>query len=110
MEVIDLFILMIVGHILCDFSLQSDFIAKGKLGKIEHVPGWFIMGCHCFLHAASIFLITSNPFLTLGEFVAHYVIDNAKKYQVIGFLTDQFLHVYVKLIWLGIYFYLQEVK
>lgn len=94
-------LLLFAGHAICDYSLQSDFIAKGKNFNTP-VPGmaWQqIMLAHCLAHMGMVLLITGNPWLALAELVIHYVTDWAKCDGKINFNQDQFIHYACKILW-----------
>ena len=95
--------LLICGHFLVDYALQSEFIAKAK-NRNQPIPGidWqWVMTAHCAMHAGVVYLITGSILLGLIEFVAHFVIDVTKCDVKITFNEDQYLHIVTKvLIWL----------
>ncbi len=95
-----IFYLLLLGHLLGDFVLQTDSIAENK-GKYRR---WIAL--HAFIVTLCIFAL-ALPFgaLTLGlvllNGVIHYFIDyykpviikTLKMSELMGFLTDQLLHV-----------------
>lgn len=98
---------MLVGHALCDYPLQGDFLARAK-NRANPLPGvpW-IHGLlpHAALHAGAVALVTGSVWLGLAEFIAHCLIDDAKCTGRFGFSPstdfhiDQGLHVLCKIAW-----------
>lgn len=82
---------LVLCHLIGDYVLQSDYIAKTK-GE-----NWY----HLFVHSALYCL----PFLIVYEtsafplFLSHMFIDAMKaRYKQIGYVMDQFLHYLVLMI------------
>jgi len=108
---IELFVYLIMGHALADFSLQTQPMAEGKnrnrpvdLSKIP--PGqkiqtvWpYWMGAHCLIHGGMVALITGYFALGVCEVVAHLMIDILKCENRTGIHTDQALHFFCKIVW-----------
>ena len=94
-------ILLFAGHALCDYPLQGDFLARGKNHKqpIAGVPWWQCLFAHAAIHGGMVALVTGSWELGLLEFILHTAIDHAKCEGLIGFNTDQALHVACKLLW-----------
>lgn len=102
---------MMVGHALCDFSLQSDFIAKGKnrnrpIDMASVPPGqkpqriWFYcLLSHALIHGGAVWLLTGSVWLGAAETVVHWCIDFAKCENWTGIHSDQAMHAACKLIW-----------
>lgn len=97
----NLFFLLIFGHVLADFPLQGDFLAKYKnLNFIRNAalegPWWLVMSSHCYIHAAIVGLLTGSYLCGIVEFISHFVIDTMKTKKWISFGLDQALHVLCK--------------
>lgn len=103
--VLMLFILfwLLVGHALCDYPLQGDWLSRAKNPALSLVPGESIwigaLSCHAMIHAGAVALVTQSLFLGALEFVAHFVIDLAKCGGRLSYNADQTLHVLCKLAW-----------
>ena len=100
--------LLIAFHFVCDYSLQSDFIAVGKNPNnptTNGVPWYWIMWSHCFVHGAAVALITNSVILGAGEVLIHFVIDMSKCKKLINADVDQIAHLLCKLVWIGVYCY-----
>jgi hypothetical protein len=99
---------LMIGHALCDFSLQTDSMAKGKNRHrktepppgAKYAPSWFFwLPAHALIHAGAVWLITGSPALSSAEFVLHATIDFGKCENWYGMNTDQAAHVLCKLAW-----------
>ena len=100
---------LLVGHALCDYPWQGDFLAQAK--NHTHAIGmhcWKLaLPSHAMIHAGAVTLITGSYSLGMLEFVAHGVIDFLKSDNRLTFTQDQLLHVlckwmYVAFVGLGI--------
>jgi len=92
---------LIVGHEICDFPLQGEFLSKGKNHK-NPIPGysWQIMLLsHALIHAGMVGLVTGSLFLAMLELVLHMFIDFLKCDGRFGFTTDQALHYGCKVLY-----------
>jgi hypothetical protein len=117
MNFICLFLLLCAGHALCDYSLQSDFIARGKNVNTA-IPGmaWQqILLAHCLIHSGCVVVLVSlsriiagipldhcyqlGTILGLLELIIHYSTDWAKCENAITFNVDQSIHYTCKLAW-----------
>src|SRR5271155_4701672 len=93
-------LLLIGGHYLCDFGLQTDFIFEFRTpGK----PSWgHVMTAHCAMHAAIVLMITNSWKMALAEFAIHFAVDCAKCKNKISMNVDQSIHLLCKLVWCGL--------
>lgn len=100
MNLLYIFMLMIFVHLLLDFPLQGDFMAKGKNHKnpIPGVPPGTLLLSHAFMHAFGVYIVTENVVCATIEFASHTLIDFAKCDNRISFNTDQALHVLTKVV------------
>jgi uncharacterized membrane protein YhaH (DUF805 family) len=102
--VISTFVLLIMTHAVVDFGLQNQFVADFKARK-SGVDFWgWVLGAHCLMHGAGVFLVTQRIDLAIAETVAHGIIDHLKCEGKFGFHMDQFLHVVCKVIWTVLFF------
>ncbi len=108
--------LLFCGHALCDFALQSEWVATNKnrhardklnaeqKKQFEVIWPW-LMGAHSLHHGLAVFLFTQNLTLGLLETASHFVIDFLKCEKVFGFHLDQILHLLCKIIWVALLYY-----
>lgn len=101
MSWIELFLLMIGGHAIGDYALQSDFLAKAKNHKapLLGVPWYQALFAHSAIHGVIVGLITGSWVLGLAETIAHAMTDYGKSHGVITYNQDQALHVIHKAVW-----------
>lgn len=100
--------LLVFGHYMGDFGLQSAYIASGKNRK-HPIPctSWFHpLLAHSFIHGGFVYFATGGC-LTLAflEVVCHFAIDDAKCNEWFGEHVDQALHIGCKLLWVALLFY-----
>lgn len=99
---------MVLSHFVCDFALQSDWIAKNKNrhaspagydpklhGPQQTIWPW-VLTSHAATHAAGIWVATGSPVAAFAELIAHWVIDFGKCDRRYGIHTDQILHLVTK--------------
>lgn len=101
-------LLLLVGHALCDFGLQSEWIAKYKnpANRSPAPPGqtqetiWpYVLGAHAMMHGGAVALVTQRWELGTAEFVVHFLTDYLKCKNVIGLHADQAIHLFSKFLW-----------
>jgi len=102
-----LFLLM-VGHAVSDFALQSESMARGKNRnrKTEPPPGakyqptWhYWLTAHALVHGGAVAIVTGSLGLGIAETVVHWVTDFGKCENWYGIHTDQGIHVGSKVMW-----------
>lgn len=105
MSPVELFLALIAAHALADYPLQGDFLAKAKnrTAPIPGVPWWQALSAHAAIHGGAVGLLTGIWWLGVAEFVAHWLIDDAKCTGKIGFNQDQALHIAFKVAWVAIF-------
>lgn len=99
---IDLFAKLLIGHALCDYPLQGDFIGKYKspwsLSPVHGTMIWpYLLTSHALIQAGAVLAITGNHWLALVEFFLHWWIDFGKCAGLFGFHADQWMHIACKL-------------
>ena len=94
-----LFLKLAVGHFLCDYPLQGDFLAAAKNHRkpIPGVPWYQALMAHSAIQAGMVWLVTGKLWLAGVEFVFHAGIDWAKSNGNISFNQDQVCHLLCKL-------------
>lgn len=102
MQYIEILLMLVGAHLLCDYVFQTDAIATGKnrlLDAAKFGVDWrYWMSAHAATHAFAVGLITGNIWLGVFEFVAHWLIDWGKCENRFGLHADQALHFICKLI------------
>lgn len=89
-------------HFLADFPLQGEYIAMNK-GPDSGSPHWaWIMSTHCSIHSGFVLLVTGSALLFVLEFLLHFTLDVAKCKGMIGFSTDQIIHLISKYVWVAL--------
>jgi hypothetical protein len=87
--------LLIMCHMIGDYVLQSDFIAKTK-GK-----NWYHLFVHCVLYIVPFYICFGFVWQLAVIFIAHLVIDPLKaRYNKINYWQDQTLHYLASLLYL----------
>lgn len=95
--------LLYCGHFLCDFALQSDWMAKAKNpfvdGVFKNNDIWLtVLIAHSMIHAGATLLISGSTTGAIIVLVTHIVIDYLKCAGKMSFSTDQVLHLAVMLL------------
>ena len=78
---------LIFCHVVGDYVLQQDFIAKTK-GE-----NWYHLFVHCMLYILPFRIMYGADQRLAMLFITHIIIDALKaRYKVIGYACDQILH------------------
>ena len=86
---------LIFCHLIGDYVLQVDYIAKTKGENMYHLL------VHCFLYAVPFYIVFGYDVRIPVIITTHIMIDILKaRYKVINYVTDQILHYLVMLIYL----------
>jgi hypothetical protein len=97
---------LLIAHALCDFSLQTPFIASAKnrhnQPKDDALPPgqkpnmiWpYVLSAHALIHAGGVFVVTGDMLCSWVMFVTHLVIDFLKcePWTGMSIHIDQLLH------------------
>ena len=106
----ELAFLLLCGHAVADFALQSDWMAKNKNrnnpstylppGQI-YTPTWFyVLGAHGFIHGLAVYLVTGSVTFGVIETIGHFLIDFAKCESWTNPHQDQWMHFFMKLMYI----------
>jgi hypothetical protein len=88
-------ITLIFCHLLGDYVLQNDFLAKTKGSN------WYHMIVHCFLYCFPFYIFFGLDWRLLFIFVTHIIIDTLKaRYHKINYVADQLFHYLMLLVYL----------
>ena len=104
---LEMLLLLLAAHCLCDYPLQGDFMAQGK-NRNTHVGRdiWhMILPAHAAIHAGAVLLVTGSVVAFIVEFLSHSAIDYLKCENKITFAQDQAAHVVVKFLILLLVFW-----
>ena len=100
MESLNLLILLVLAHFVCDFVLQSDRMAVEKSPGRDDTLHWsWWLGSHAATHGLAVALLTDVPLLGLMETLLHAIIDWLKIRSRFALVVDQSLHLLCKLTW-----------
>ena len=103
MYFLELLLMLIGSHFICDYVLQTDAIATGKnrlLDPAKFGVNWYYwMTSHAVTHGFGVGLITGSVWLGFLEFVLHWLIDTGKCEKLYGLHVDQALHLTCK-VWI----------
>ena len=104
-----LLLTLLTGHLVADYPLQGDAIARGKNRSMDPalfgVPWFYWMASHAATHAMMVGLLTQNVIAGGFEFVAHFLIDHGKCEKMYGIHADQILHVFCKILIVALLFF-----
>lgn len=98
---VQLVFLLFVSHAICDYALQSDFIANAKNPNTEvgKVFWTHVLTAHALIHAGGVYYVTQSLTLGLLEFGLHWVTDLLKCNNRITLQQDQSIHYWSKVVW-----------
>ena len=98
--------LLLAGHFLADFALQSDVMSseKRRASNTElqkAVPWYWWLTAHSFIHGFVVWYILGFWWIGLVETIAHWLIDFGKCEKYYGITLDQLLHFACKIMWVS---------
>ncbi len=97
----NLLIVLIFGHFLADFPLQSDRMAVEKCPGKDEVLDWrWWLAAHTATHGLVVAVLTGVPFLGLAEMLCHAAIDYSKCRFRYPLIADQLMHWGCKVLWI----------
>ena len=87
-------IILVLCHLIGDYVLQSDYIAKTK-GE-----NWYHLFVHSALYCVPFIMVYGMVDACLHLFISHMIIDATKaRYKSIGYVLDQAFHYYAILLY-----------
>ena len=91
----ELLFILIMCHLVGDYVLQCDFIAKTKGSN------WYHLFVHCMLYALPFYIMFGFNLNLLIVLVVHFIVDAGKaRYNKITYIMDQVLHYAVLILYL----------
>ena len=95
MDWYDIILVLIGCHLIGDYVLQIDFIAKSKGTNFYHLL------VHCLLYCVPFYVMFGAVWQLAVVFITHIVIDLLKaRYKLIPYWLDQVLHYVICLLYL----------
>ena len=95
MEILEKILLLVFCHLIGDYVLQIDFIAKTKGINFYHLL------VHCLLYIVPFSIVFGMGWQLWIVFAIHIAADTLKaRYRKIKYSTDQILHYVVLLVYL----------
>ena len=86
---------IIFCHLIGDYVLQTDYLAKTKGQNLYHLIA------HCFLYIVPFYFVLGCDWRIGVLLITHFVVDALKaRYKKIGYVTDQIIHYAVALVYL----------
>lgn len=77
-------------HLLGDYVLQTDFLAKTK------GTNWYHLIVHCFLYVFPFYVCYGADYRLAILGCSHFITDTLKaRYKQIGYVVDQIVHIAV---------------
>lgn len=94
-----LFFAFAIAHVLADFPLQGDYLAREKQRSTAGgMWEWLIaLTSHSLIHAGGVWLVSGSVILGAAELVLHWLIDFGKGEGKYGLASDQGLHLGCKM-------------
>ena len=99
-----IFFLLVCGHALGDFALQTQWVAANKerpknTDKSSPVVWPHVLLAHSLHHGLIVYLITQSLYLGIAETIVHAVCDFCKGERFFGLHVDQGIHIASKVAW-----------
>lgn len=100
--------LLLCGHAIADFALQTEWIAKHKNRHNKSTPPtgqkqqsvWaYVLTAHSLIHGLMVYLVTSRTDIALAETAIHWITDFGKCENWYGIHADQCVHISCKILW-----------
>jgi len=91
---VSILVKLIFSHLIGDYFLQSDYLAKNKS------TDFYILFVHCALYCLPLFLFFGLTWQLAVVFIIHIIVDYLKCKKKINLFIDQLIHYLVLLIYL----------
>lgn len=107
MDILTLLILLIIGHAVGDYVLQSGAMSSAKSRhsryhqeRGEDFPAWYYwLTAHALTHAGIVYIITGSTLFLFLELINHWLVDYCKCENKISLNQDQMLHISFKVLY-----------
>jgi hypothetical protein len=97
---LEVFFLLVMGHFVGDFALQSDRMAVEKCrGKDQTLAWQWWLTAHAGIHSFLVAVLSGVVWLGMLEWFLHALIDLGKCRHRFGLGVDQGLHILCKLVY-----------
>lgn len=101
--------LLLAGHFVADYTLQSDFIAANKNRKGPNiVPWYYVLTAHSATHGFIVAMVTQVWWLGFAEMTFHALSDFLKSENKISHNEDQIFHILCKLAWFILFLFFSQ--
>lgn len=88
-------LILVFCHLIGDYVLQSDFLAKTK-GE-----NWYHLFIHCALYCIPFYVLFGLTWQLLFIFAIHLIVDPLKaRYNKISYAQDQLIHYLAMMVYL----------
>lgn len=102
-EAATLLMLLLGAHWVCDYPLQSDFLARAKAEGPLRV---YHLLTHSGIHGWAVMMVTGSFILAMVEWALHTIIDELKIRNRTTFAFDQALHIGCKIAYVAVIFWI----
>jgi hypothetical protein len=85
---------LVFAHLLGDYVLQNDFIAKTKANNYYHL---FV---HCVLYCFPFYVLMGFTWHLIPLLIIHIIVDYLKCKKVINYTIDQIIHYITLLLYI----------
>ncbi len=94
--------MLLCGHALADYALQSEWMIREKNRRYsQDGHWWWVLIAHSLINGFFVFVITQSTILGLVETVVHGITDLLKCEDVISPNVDQSIHLISKGVYAG---------
>ena len=113
MDVLSILLLLLAGHFVGDFVLQTSPMSSGKNRNNsrerfdDSFPQWYYwLSAHASTHGLIVYLVTGSIIFLMCEFLSHWLIDFMKCDKLISLHQDQLLHLLTKLAFAAVIYFM----
>lgn len=100
---LEVFCLLVMGHFVGDFALQSDRMAVEKCRGKDQTMAWqWWLTAHAAIHGFLVAVLSGVVWLGMLEWFLHALIDLGKCRHRYGLGVDQGLHLFCKILYVAL--------